>query len=266
MRNCLRPVLSSSERERRGGDSTAGERSHAGQQAFCTLTNPSDGLNARLGPDRSRDELFAQVRRPGICEPCSTRPPSPPPPAPAVHRRAPLRREQTEGGGMEDQLLPPFTGGLHCGSSNPGVNHSPQFAAPAVHRRAPLRRWTPPEGRPYYTAAPAVHRRAPLRSAPVGAEPDHFGTCSRRPPAGSIAAPASVPRAYPATCACSRRSPAGSIAARGARPVRPTGSVCSRRSSAGSIAARVTRSTSGDFRSAPAVHRRAPLRQPDGGA
>ena len=52
---------------------------------FCTLTNPCDGLSARPGPDRSRDELFAQVRRPGI-----------------------LRA-----------LLPSFTGGLHCGHSRP---------------------------------------------------------------------------------------------------------------------------------------------------
>jgi hypothetical protein len=153
MRNCLRLMLPPF-RERRGGESTAGERSHAGQQTFCTLTRPSGGLSAPPGSGRSRDDLFAQVRRPGICEPCSRRSRRAPlrlrgrgerqrhivdcsrcspagsitasrstssgtpcPTAPAVHRRAPLRRDLLRLCGVHhDRRLPPLTGGLHCGT------------------------------------------------------------------------------------------------------------------------------------------------------
>jgi hypothetical protein len=63
----------SSERERQGGDSEAGERSHAGQRTFCTLTSPSSAVHSPVNLDRSYVDLFAQIRRRSFCELCSRR-------------------------------------------------------------------------------------------------------------------------------------------------------------------------------------------------
>ena len=155
-------------------------------------------------------------------------------------------------------MLPPFTGGLHCGRLTTRDRMGASHRAPAVHRRAPLR-----HGR----AAGATGQAGLLLPPFTGGL--HCGTlsrlsrlaapCSRRSPAGSIAAPADHARVAVAGAVCSRRSPAGSIAAtRSAR--QPAASDCSRRSPAGSIAA----SDAGPVRgsAAPAVHRRAPLRPP----
>ena len=38
---------------------------------FCTLTSPEGIVRKPVIQDRSRDDLFAQVKRHGFCEPCS---------------------------------------------------------------------------------------------------------------------------------------------------------------------------------------------------
>ena len=244
---------------------------------FCTLTNPSDGPSARPGPDRSRDDLFAQVRRPGICEPCSRR--SPAGSIAARDRSSRCRDRQA--------VLPPFTGGLHCGAY--GRRHRSQparwcsrrspagsiaadvhahgvLATVACSRRSPagsiaarrrrLRHRSGAQVLPPFTGGlhcGAMLGRRPARRLPPVLPPFtgglHCGPCadqrrhrrddrcSRRSPAGSIAAasdvgdapakPSVLPpftgglhcgrrrqrRHGPARCRCSRRSPAGSIAA-----------------------------------------------------
>ena len=84
-------------------------------------------------------------------------------------------------------MLPPFTGGLHCGWTQPRAGasrgtpcsrrspagsiaagsrctvSSGTIGAPAVPRRAPLRRWRDGLLAAEAARAPAVHRRAPLR-------------------------------------------------------------------------------------------------------
>ena len=66
-------------------------------------------------------------------------------------------------------VLPPFTGGLHCGTAQRVDRSLDSAGAPAVRRRAPLR------------------LAVPVRRADTGR------TCSRRSPAGSIAACRSTP-------------------------------------------------------------------------
>jgi len=203
--------------------------------------------------------------------------------APAIRRRAPLRPLGVSRLDDDLQVLPLFTGGLHCG----GDNNIRGAKAAALYR-----------------SAPAVQRRAPLRQHHAGGPPRPSRTlCSRRLPPGSIAAgplhpcpypsrsvpppfnggphcgiylrekkvfePTSAPHVRggaplrleragrkPATLVlCSRRSPAGSIAATGnpKRPTKPGG--CSRRSTAGPIVAIRGRFSCGPIRApAPAVH------------
>ena len=110
------------------------------------------------------------------------------------------------------QVFPPVTGGLHCGAASDGVAGCVASGVPADQRRAPLRREPARSGDPEAAGAPADHRRAPLRRAT-------HGTCAQAgdpvlPPssAGSIAAARASAR-HRDSRACSRRSPAGSIAA-----------------------------------------------------
>ena len=145
---------------------------------FCTLTNPSDGPSARPGPDRSRDHLFAQLRRPGIYEPCSRRSPAGSIAAPGHHghfapgtpcsRRSPAGsiaasqdRRQCGKGGSCSRRSP---AGSIAAASGVGVQSATR-RAPAVHRRAPLRRRRDFPLGDDAQRAPAVHRRAPLRRA-----------------------------------------------------------------------------------------------------
>ena len=129
-------------------------------------------------------------------------PPATPVHAPAVRRR--LHCGSTASAAAWDPMLPPFSGGLHCG--RPNVDHASwPSGAPAVRRRAPLRRRPgrvsacavlPPfngglhcgydlgERDASDARAPAVQRRAPLRH---NARRSGSGTgCSRRSTAGSI--------------------------------------------------------------------------------
>ena len=195
---------------------------------FCTLTNPSDRLSARPGPDRSRDELFAQVRRPRICELCSRRSPA--------------------------GSIAAFTTWTLTGKWT-----SP---APAVHRRAPLRLVKVPV---VLLADPVCSRRSPAGSIAAGSCTTcrrRSSPCSRRSPAGSIAADqvrsAGDDRSGPAP-AVHRRAPLRQYQL---SAVSWLHAPCSRRSPAGSIAARVIMRGWGRWRRpAPAVHRRAPLRR-----
>ena len=135
---------------------------------------------------------------------------------------------------------------------------SPEFAspAPAVHRRAPLRH-RHPRGDRALPRAPAVHRRAPLRPHQSPIEVGATG-CSRRSPAGSIAAEQSG-RDYVTGPACSRRSPAGSIAARPRRALDDTARLLPP-FTGGLHCGNMPRRSGRSDRRAPAVHRRAPLR------
>ena len=116
-------------------------RSPAPDASACSRRSTAGSIAARTGPHDCQ-------RAPG---------------APAVRRRAPLRHESVS---MPRScgVLPPFDGGLHCGTTLRDLIGR-QLGAPAVQRRAPLRLL--PQSR---------SRRA--------------GRCSRRSTAGSIAASA----------------------------------------------------------------------------
>ena len=149
---------------------------------FCTLTSPESIVRKPVIQDRSHDDLFAQVKRPGFCEPCSRLPTAGsiaarvsrwPAPwrcvcAPAFQRRAPLRQPDDRptvrtqimrapafqrraplrqpGPGRvatsATRVLPPSNGGLHCGLHIPWWPLACCPSAPAFQRRAPLRRRT----------------------------------------------------------------------------------------------------------------------------
>ena len=182
------------------------------------------------------------------------------PDAPAVQRRAPLRRYALGAAGQAGPLLPPFTGGLHCGNDLRGSSCS---AAPCCSRRSPA---------------------GSIAATVTSATRTTSGRCSRRSTAGSIAAGRHLGDSWVGSC--SRRSTAGSIAARSPRsrsprtsPILPPftggphcGTASTRRPGRTRTAPAVTGgphcggkldACAGSCRSAPApaVHWRAPLRR-----
>ena len=160
--------------------------------------------------------------------------------APAVRRQAPFSSSKPRVNHSPQFVLPPFSGGLHCGDA---------FAAQYIR---------------YATHAPAVRRRAPLR--PGRAVPRHPGP-DRAPPldgglycgspgllTGAVFS-ASIELAQ--HCAYIGRS-RNDLSAQVRQP--ESSEPCSRRSAAGSIAACPRRRPGHPAPSAPAVQRRAPLR------
>jgi len=183
--------------------------------------------------------------------------------APAIRRRAPLRPLGVSRLDDDLQVLPLFTGGLHCGGDN---NIRGAKAAAMCSRRspagAPLRRQRVLDVPPRYIevlppsngglhcasttqvgrhahpelSAPAVYRQAPLRLVPFTRVRIPVGQCPRRSTAGPIAA-----------FTCERRRSLS-------RPVLPTFAVglhCGWNVPGGNPPL---------LYCAPAVHRRAPLR------
>ena len=158
------------------------------------------------------------------------------------------------------RVLPPFNGGLHCGAVTPrGIaamasrcsRRSPAGSIAAAHGSTcdELRPVLPPFNGGLHCGA-----MLPSPCAP------RLARCSRRSTAGSIAA--AWPIGVRPVARCSRRSTAGSIAADLMLLPASSASACSRRSTAGSIAARrAVRRAAGRPSRAPAVQRRAPLRQ-----
>ena len=141
---------------------------------MCTLTRQS--WKARI-PQRgrcSRSRLYSQLRRPVFCEP-SSRPPAAGSIA-ACGRACCLT-------GDPPGVIPPTSGGLHCGST---IGSWPRMMCcgghPAHQRRAPLRpRPRDHPRRPARLGHPAHQRRAPLRQQqhadtlkiPVAGHPAH---------------------------------------------------------------------------------------------
>ena len=212
---------------------------------FSYLDKSSLGAPAPgQAPGVSRHDLFAQVRRPGICEPCSRRSSAgsiaaaaghapgvvgrgapavqrraplrrrtvtvgpPPRRAPAVRRRAPLRHHRpADSVDPSGHVLPPIDGGLHCGSRQGHCIEPVPVVLPPVN--GGLHCGTVGAVNPQQALhAPADQRRAPLR-LPGDAPRWRAPGCSRRSAAGSIAAPAtpSTARGWPGAPAGRWRAP-----------------------------------------------------------
>ena len=123
---------------------------------FCTLTSPEGIVRKPVIQDRSHDDLFAQVKRHGICEPCSR--------LSTAGSIAARSTADSDDRPRTQRVLPPLNGGLHCGVVSCSDCDRAMAGAPASQRRAPL-------------------RRLPCPAPPGGACP-----CSRLSTAGSIAA------------------------------------------------------------------------------
>jgi hypothetical protein len=157
----------------------------------------------------------------------------------AVQRRAPFRRPDAHPGTRPaGQVLPPSSGGLHCGGSCmigttgrrpvllpfngglhcgwkvPGGNPPALYMLPPDLRRAPLRLAQRPAGLHRQVPAPAVYRRAPLRQ-PRRALHDGARLEMLPPSDGGLHCGRHASLRFSGNSrACSRLSAAGSIAAR----------------------------------------------------
>ena len=173
MRNCLRPALPPF-RERRGGDSQPGSARLQVSRHFCTLTHPSR--------------------------------PSPAGPGPLARK---LRAGQTPD---LRALLPPFTGGLHCGSpgATPGQRCTrcsrPSPAGSIAACRPPSCPLAGPRVLPPFTGG--------LHCGTFALTADLILRGMVLPPfTGGLHCGTRLSEDCPAGFRCSRRLPAGSIAA-----------------------------------------------------
>ena len=197
-------------------------------------------------------------------------------------RRPPIVASRAAG------VLPPFNGGLHCGPRQHAARRREQPRCSRRSRRAPLRhlhdRPVPAHvisgcsrrsaagsiaaadcsrRRRRLAGAPAVQRRAPLRRrAAESLLTRDRARCSRRSTAGSIAASSSESRVPWRDPDVLPPFSGGLHCGEQIRVARGTSSArCSRRSAAGSIAAELVLTRRAAAEGAPAVQRRAPLRQ-----